>query len=166
MHLFPLKPEALFKIFWTHVCINHKCRVVLACFRNASSKASFLGVQPCKCQKYTEKTRKPPLTLTHAWASLPSLPGIESIAPSYAPTTAPRLLSTAAKTPPGVCFRSSLPAVSSGNSCRVRCKSPSFIGLFVELLLHFLLPLSVLNSKEDIAFSFEPSHVLPLCAPR
>ena len=48
-----------------------------------------------------------------AWAILPSLTDIETTDPSSAPTTAPRLLSTATKTPPDVCFRSSLLALSS-----------------------------------------------------
>ena len=51
-------------------------------------------------------------TFTQAWAILPSFPEIDSIAPSSAPTTAPRLLSTATKTPPDVCLRSSSPAIS------------------------------------------------------
>ena len=92
---------------------NHGCLVTVACLTTASSKASFLGVPPSECQKYTEKTRRPPLTFTYAWAILPWLPWIESIAPSSAPTTAPRLLSTATKTPPDVCLRSSVPALSS-----------------------------------------------------
>ena len=92
---------------------NQGCLVVFACFTTASSNASFLGVQPSECQKNTEKTRKPPLTFTHAWAILRSLPEIESIAPSSAPTTAPKLLPTATKTPSDVCFRSSVPALSS-----------------------------------------------------
>ena len=92
---------------------THGCLVAVACFNTASNKASFSGVQPSQCQKYTEKTRKPPLTFTHAWAMFPSLPEIEPIAPSSAPTTAPRLLSTATKTPPDVRFRSSLLALSS-----------------------------------------------------
>ena len=86
---------------------NHGCLVTVACLTAASSTASFLGVQPSECQMYTEKTRRPPPTFTHAWAILPSLPGIESIA------TSPRLLSTATKTPPDVCLRSSVPALSS-----------------------------------------------------
>ena len=76
--------------------INYGCLVVLACFRTASSKASFLGVHPSECQKYTEKTRNPPLTFTHAWAILPSLPGIESIAPSSTP---PQLLPSDCRLP-------------------------------------------------------------------
>ena len=161
MHLLPLKPEALFKIFWTHVCITrYQPRVsVLAFFRAAFIRGSFLGVQPSECQKYTEKT------FARAWAILPSLLGIGPIVPSSTPTTAPRLLSNATKTPPDVCLRSSLPAVSSvilSDSCCARCKLPSFLGLFVELLLHFLLPQSVLNSKENITLSFVPSHTLPL----
>ena len=136
MHLLPLKPEALFKIFWTHVCnTRYQPRVsVLAFFRAAFIRASFLGVQPSECQKYTEKT------FARAWAILPSLLGIGPIVPSSTPTTAPRLLSNASKTPPDVCLRSSLPAVSSvflSASCCARCKPPSFLGLFVELLLHF-----------------------------
>ena len=92
-HSIPLKPVAL--------------------LRTASNKASFLGVQPSECQKYTEKTRNPPLMFTHAWAILPSLPEIKTIVPSSAPTTAPRLLSTTTRTPPDVCFRSSQLALSS-----------------------------------------------------
>ena len=92
---------------------SHGCLVVSACFKSASSRASFLGVQPSECQKYAQKTRKPPLTFAHAWAIIPSLPETESIALFSAPTTAPRFLSTATKTLPYVCFRSSLLAISS-----------------------------------------------------
>ena len=49
----------------------------------------------------------------HAWVILPSLPGIDSVASSSAPTTAPKFLSTATKTPPNVCLRSSSPAFST-----------------------------------------------------
>ena len=53
------------------------------------------------------------LTFTHAWAILPSFPVTDSMVPSSAPTTAPRLLSIATKTPTDVCLRSSSPAASS-----------------------------------------------------
>ena len=66
---------------------------------------------------------------------LPSLPGIDVTAPSTSPTTAPMLLSTATKTQPDVCVRSSLPAVSS---------------LILAASDHFLLPETVLNPEEDI----------------
>ena len=42
------------------------CLVNLARFYTATSRASFLGVQPSECQKYTEKTRIPPRTFTQA----------------------------------------------------------------------------------------------------
>ena len=87
--------------------------VVRALFSTASMMASFLGVHPSKCLKYTEKMRNPPLTFTHAWAIIPSFPGIDSIAPFSAPTTAPSLLPIATKTPRYVSLRSSSPAVSS-----------------------------------------------------
>ena len=121
-------------MFASHA-INHGCLVVLACFRTASSRASFLGVQPAECQKHTEKTRNRPLTCTHAWGILPSLPGIESIAPSSTPTTAPRMLQTAAKTPLGVCACDPHCLLFIGDSRCIRCKPPSFLGLFIELLL-------------------------------
>ena len=121
-------------MFASHA-INHECLVVLACFRTASSRASFLGVQPAECQKHTEKTRNRPLTCTHAWGILPSLPGIESIAPSSTPTTAPRMLQTAAKTPLGVCACDPHCLLFIGDSRCIRCKPPSFLGLFIELFL-------------------------------
>ena len=93
--------------------ISHGCPVVLTCFITASINASFLGVQPSECLQFSAKTRIPPLTFTHAWAILPSFPGIDVTAPSSVPTTAPRLLSIATKTPPDVCLRSSLLAFSS-----------------------------------------------------
>ena len=171
MHLAPLKPETLFfsnstgLILASHAT-SQGCLVTLARFNTASSRASFLGVQPSECQKYTEKTRIPPCTFTQAWVILPSLPGIDATAPSFSPTTVPKLLSTAIKTPPDVCLRSSLLALSSVILAASAANSPSFLGLSVELLLHFFLPQSVLNPKEDIALSFVSSHVLPLCAPR
>ena len=51
---------------------NQGCRVVFACFTTAPSKASVLAVLPSESQKYTKKTRKPPLTFTHAWAIFPT----------------------------------------------------------------------------------------------
>ena len=89
--------------------------MVLACFTSATISASFLGIHPSGCQKYTAKTRIPPLTFTHAWAVLPSFPGIDVTAPPSLPTTAPRLLSIATETPPDVCLRSSLLAASAAN---------------------------------------------------
>ena len=44
-------------------------------------------------------------------------------------------------------------------------KPPSFLCLFVELLLHFFLPQFVLYSKEDIKGEFASSHALLFCAP-
>ena len=86
------------------------------------------------------------------WAILSSLPVIESVAPSSAPTIDPSLMSIATQIPPDVCFR----------SCCVSCKSLSTLGFFVELLLHFFLPQSVLYLEEDIALSFVSSHVFSL----
>ena len=133
--------------------ISHRCVVTLACFTTASSRASFLGVQPSECQKYTEKTSKPPLTFTHAWAILPSLPGIEAIAPSSPPTTGPKLLSAATKTLLTYAFDLHFCSII-GDSCCVSCKSQSYLGFSVELRLHFLLPQSVPHPKKDIAPSF------------
>ena len=42
--------------------ISHGCFVVLALFSTAFSSASFVGVHPSECQKYTWKIRSPPLT--------------------------------------------------------------------------------------------------------
>ena len=92
---------------------HHGCLVVLCLLHRCLKQRLIPRVQPSECQKYTEKTRKPPLTLTHVWAFLPSFPEFESIAPSSAPMTAPVLLSTATKTLPDVRFRSSLLALSS-----------------------------------------------------
>ena len=80
----------------TQVCITRCQQRVSGCscsLQNCSSSASFLGVHPFECQKYTEKIRNPPLTFTRAWVIHPSSPGIDSIVPSSAPTTASRLLS-------------------------------------------------------------------------
>ena len=86
---------------------SQACLVPLARFNTASSRASFLGVQPSECQKNTEKTRILPGTLTEPSVVLTSLPGIEATAPSSSsPMTAPKLLSD-------VCFRSSLLALTS-----------------------------------------------------
>ena len=110
--------QVLLLIFWLLVGIARyqpRCLVILACFTTTTISASFLGVHPSGCQKYTAKTRIPPLTFTHAWAMLPSFPGIDVTAPSSLPTTAPRLLSIATETPPDVCLRSSLLAASAAN---------------------------------------------------
>ena len=108
-----------------------------------SSRSSLLSARSTP-----KKTRIPPRTFTQAWVILPSLPGIDATAPSSSPTTVPRLLSTATKTPPDVCLRSSLLALSSVIISASAAKSPSFLGFSVELLIHFLLPQSVLNPKK------------------
>ena len=89
-------------------------------------------------QKYMGKTRIPPRTVTHAWASLPSFPGIDVTAPSA-------LLQIAVD-----CNKNSSRRVLAiltacfliGDPCRVCCKPPSLLGLFVELLLHLPCTLS------------------------
>ena len=86
---------------------------------------------------------------------LPSLLETESIAPSFSPTTAPKLLSTATKTPPDFIR----------DSRHISRKPPSLLHLLVELLLHFLLPQPVLDPKEDVALAFISSHALPLYTP-
>ena len=61
----------------------------------------------------------------------------------------------------GCCFTAHS---SNTNSCCVSCKSPSVLGLFVELLLHFLLlPQSVLYPKKIsiVPFNLYFSFVLP-----
>ena len=175
MHQIPLKPKALLKIFRTHVCITRN--------QPRIPGSSFLGIQPSECQMYTEKTRNPPLTFTHDWAILPSVPGIDTIAASSPPTTAPRLLSTATISPPEVCLRSSLPAVSSVilaasaanlhpsltsllngpsiSSFLILCSAPKKISYFpLYLLMYFFsvlqaAPLSKvhLNSRASFFFS-------------
>ena len=82
-------------------------------------------------------------------------PGIDSIGPSSALTTAPRLQSIATKTPPDVCLR----------WCCARCKPLTFLDLSVELFLHFLLLQSVLHSKKRLKGAFVSAHVLQ-CAPQ
>ena len=79
MHHLPWEPKTLFKVFWTHVCIT-RCYPRV---KTASSNASFLGLHPSECQKYTEKICNPPLAFTHAWAMFPSLPGIENDRPFF-----------------------------------------------------------------------------------
>ena len=102
MHLTFSKPKAFFELFWTHDSTTCHQQWMLR------GPSSFQH----RCHDGFVSRRPPPLTFTHAWAILPSLPGIDSIVPSSTPTTAPRLLSIATKTPPDVCLRSSSPAVS------------------------------------------------------
>ena len=75
-----------------------------------------------------------------------------------APTTAPRLLSTATKTPPKSVISILTACSFNGDSCCISCEPPSF--------LHVFLPQSVLDSKEDVTLSFVSSHVLRLYTPR
>ena len=118
--------------------ISHGCLVTLASPLPQEEPRSLLS-SPLSARSYTEKTSKPPLTFTHAWAILPSLPGIEAIAPSFPPTTGPKLLSTATKTLLTHAFDLHFCSII-GDSCCVSCKSPSYLGFSVELRLHFLLP--------------------------
>ena len=127
MHPVPLKRKDFSKSIG-FILVSHAtsqgCLVTLARFMTTSSRASFFGVQLSKCQKYTEKKSHTSSYIyprlgnsTFAafdWChcSFSSRKTIDSIAPSSAPT-APRLLSTATKTPPDVCLRLSLPAISS-----------------------------------------------------
>ena len=127
-------------MFASHA-INHWCLVVLACLRTTSGRASFLGVQLSECQKYTAKTRKPHLTFTPCLGIF-LLIEIKTIVPSSAPTTVPRLLSTATETPSDACFLILTACSFIRDSCCVSCKSPSFLGFSVELFFHYLLPLS------------------------
>ena len=80
---------------------------------------------------------------------------IDMTAHSSLSTTAPKSLSTATKTPPDVCLKSSLLALSSVPRLR-----RTLLHIFVELLL---LPPLVLNPKEDVDCAFVPFHVLPYC---
>ena len=94
-------PCALLTCIWTHLSEPQHTSTPLesidTCFASNATNHGCLVVCTSECQKYTEQTRTPPVTFTHAWAILPSLPEIESIAPFSAPTTAPRKLSTATK---------------------------------------------------------------------
>ena len=144
---------------------SHGCLVILARFNTASNRVSFLGVHPSECQKYTENTLIPPLAFTQAWVILPSLPGIDAISPSFSPTTAPRSLSTAVKTPPDVRLRSSLPAVSSVILASAANHHPSLASLLNCSSISSFLNLCPI-AKKISHFPFVYSHVLPLCAPR
>ena len=116
------------------------------------------------CHKlFLKSSRIPPLTITQDQAIIHSFPGMDATALSSLSITAPRLLSTATKTPPDVCLRS---CILVGVPCRVGCKSPSLRGFYVELLFHLLSSHPVLNSKEDVDRTLQSSHVLPLRAPR
>ena len=105
-------PKALLDIFWTHVCIANNepwmpgsSHLLLHCYYHSQS------ILP-NAKSIQQKNHIPSRTFTHAWAGLPSFHGIYVTAPSSLPTTGPRLLSTATKTP-DVCFGSSLLAFSS-----------------------------------------------------
>ena len=151
-HLPALKPHTFLSVFWA--CLRHTEYLVASTyFTTALSKASFLGVQPSEYQNHTNKNRIPPRTFTHHWATLPALPGIDSTAPSSVPTTAPKLLSTATKTP-DVRLRSSVPAFLSVILAASAANLHPFFGFFVELLLHLFFPHSVLYSKEKIKCTF------------
>ena len=138
---------------------SHGCFVALALFSTASKIASFLGD---RCARSVLRT----FSLLHAHLPiLPSFPAMDLTAPSSSPTTAPKLLSNATKIYPDVCFTILTACFLICDSRCIRFISPSFLRLFVELLLHFFLPQSVLNPKEDIALASKSSHVLPLCTP-
>ena len=93
--------------------INHGCLVVFACCKTASSRASFLGVQPSECQKYTEKTPQTSSDVHRCLGNSSFVSRDRIYCPSSAPTTVPRSLSAAKKTSPDVCFRSYLLALLS-----------------------------------------------------
>ena len=96
MHL--VKPEAFSNSTGASHATSHGGLVTLARYNTASSRASFLGVHPSECQKYTENTRMP-----RTFTQLGDFTLIT--APPLSPTTVPKLLSAAIKTPPDVCFR-------------------------------------------------------------
>ena len=145
---------------------SHGCPVVLACLRTASSRASFLGVQPSECQNNNEKTRNPPVAFTHAWAILPSLPGSTQSSLLLLPQLLPKLLSTATKTPPDVCFRSSLLALSSVILAASAADLHPSLASLLNCSSISSFPSLRFIPKKISHFPFVPSHVLPLCAPR
>ena len=104
MHPVLLKPDAFFNLYWAHISIT--------CHRPRMSGDSG-SLQHCLQQGFIPRgpTFRVPeylRTFTQAWVILPSLPAIDATAPSLSPTTVPKLLSTAIKTPLDVCLRSSL----------------------------------------------------------
>ena len=147
----------LSKIFWTHVCITRDQPRVPGkfCLLQHCLKQGFIPRSPTS--RVPEAHRKNTQTSSYIY---PSLRGIETIAPSSAPTTAPKLLSTATKTPPDVCLLSSVTAFSSvilaGSAANLH---PSLASLSNCSSISSFLK-SVLYSKEDIALSFVSSHIL------
>ena len=73
--------------------------------------------------------------------------------------TAPRPRSVATKTPPSVSSQSSLLALTSVILAASAANLYSCSALFVEVLLHLLLPHPVLNPKENVQGTFVPPHV-------
>ena len=127
--------------------INHGCLVVLTCYTTASIKASFLGVQPSECQKYTANTRIPPRTCTHDWAIDPSF---DMTVLSSLPMTAPKLLSTATKTRPAnlqLCLASKLNC-SSIASFLILCSTPRKIS---EVPLYLLKNFFSIHHAEPLS---------------
>ena len=147
---------------------SHRSFALLSiCFLHHCLKQSLIPQwSSLLCQKYTTKIRKPPLTFTLAWAILPSLPEIETLVPSSSPTTAPKLLSTATKTCPDVCFFVFNVCSFIGGSCCVSCNlyPPLASLLNCSSISSFLSLCSI--PKKDIALSFVSSHSLFLCTPR
>ena len=142
---------------------NHGCLVTF-CFTTASSRASFLGVQPSECQTYIEKARTPPLTLTHAWqcflrclgSKQPHLLLLQLLLPGCCrmpqkkPSRRVLLIVTAC---PFIC-----------DSRCVGCKPPSFLGFSVTAPPFHPSSIGALSQKY-IALPFVSSHVFLFCTP-
>ena len=143
MHQLPSESKLFFKIFRTHVRITcHQPRISrdFCLPYHCLQQGLIPRVHPSVCQKYTEKTRKSPLTFTHAWAIL-----------------------TATKIPPDVCFRASLLALSSV----ILAASAASLHLSLASLLNcssISSFLSLFYPKEDIALPFVSPHVLFPCS--
>ena len=132
---------------------NQGCLVTSACLTTASSNASCLGVQPSECQKHTEK----PANLLQRSPMLGRV-FLRYLRSNQSPLLLLPLLLSATKTPTRRVLAILAASCFICDSRCIRRKSPSFRGLYNELLLHFLL--------EKIShFPFLSSHVLPLCAP-
>ena len=111
MHPVPLKPETCFKLYWAHIRVTyHQPRMsgdsgsLEHCFQQGFIPRGPTFRVPEVCRKHSH-------TSPHIYPSLGNstlIAWVGATALSLSPTTDPKLLTTAMKTPPDVCLRSSL----------------------------------------------------------